>query len=52
MRDVAKRSEAEYPHDARKLESLFIHNSINGETSASRATKAGREGGAGPPRPG
>ena len=44
---------AEVPHGTRKLESLFIHNSINGETSASRATKAGREGGYGvPARPG
>ena len=46
------RSGAENPHDARKLESLFIHNSINGETSASRATRAGGKGGPGPHPPG
>ena len=46
----AKRAES--PHDARKLESLFIHNSINGETSASRATRTGGKGGPGPHPPG
>ena len=45
------RSKAEYPHDGRKLESLFIHNSINGETSASRATRAGGKGGGRGPTP-
>ena len=49
---ASERSERRPPWGARQLERLFIHNSINGETSASRATRAGREGGAGPPRPG
>ena len=40
------------PHmAARKWETLFIIYTHNGAASASRATKAGREGGTGSPAP-
>ena len=42
---------AEPPYGARKWETLFIIYTHNGAASASRATKAGREGGYGAPAP-
>ena len=48
---VGKGPRHEVPHMvARKWETLFIIYTHNGAASASRATKAGREGGYGVPR--